>query len=193
MIKPIFAAVVVTFAAAAAAQDDGLVTTPRGETEEAAAVVDDTTVPMQQDDGLKPFVGTLRCSGTSSTEMGAEVPTTFTLRGKKDVGGRWLVVTTELTPKAKGAKPIVSQELWGYSRAQSTLVRSGATSLGGWLQSTSTGWAADRFSWTGETTQHAKPAKEKLSFTKKSDKELEVQVAIGTPELRVIFEGVCKK
>ena len=177
-----------------ATAQDGLVATPKGGEEEAAdELIDDSKVPMEQDDALKLFVGTWRCTGTSSTEMGADVPTTFTLTGKSDLGGRWLVVRSELLPKVKGAKPVVSQELWGWSRATSSLVRSGATSLGGFVSSTSTGWAGERFAWTGTSTAHAKPAKEKLSFEKKSDRELNVEVALGVEELRVVFEGVCKK
>jgi hypothetical protein len=148
---------------------------------------------MEQDDALKLFAGTWRCTGTSSTEMGADVPTTFTITGKKDLGGRWLVVKTELAPKAKGAKPLVSEEIWGWSRTKSSLVRTGADSSGGFLTSTSTGWAGERFAWTGTSSSHAKPAKEKLAFEKKSDKELNVEVSLGVEELRVVFEGVCKK
>lgn len=173
---------------------DGLVATPKdGSGEDAAELIDDSKAPMEQDDALKLFVGTWKCTGTSSTELGADVPTTLSITGKKELSGRWLAVKTELTPKAKGAKAIVSNELWGWSRAKSTLVRNGAVSDGGFLWSTSTGWAAERFAWTGESTQNAKPAKEKLAFVKKSDKELEVQVSLGVEELRVIFEGVCKK
>lgn len=177
----------------AAAAQDGLQVTDRSGGGDDDVLVNDTTVPMEQDDGLKLFVGTLKCTGTSSTEYGADVPTTLTITGKKDIGGRWLVVKTELTAKAKGAKPITSEEIWGYSRAAKSLVRNGATSDGGWLSSTSTGWGGDRFAWQGDSTTHATPAKEKLAFVKKSDKELEVQVSIGAPELRVIFEGVCKR
>jgi hypothetical protein len=173
--------------------DDGLVATPKDGDDAPAELINDTTVPMEQDDALKLFVGTWKCTGTSSTEFGAELPTTFTIAGKKDLGGRWLVVKTELLPKAKGAKPLVSEEIWGYSRAESQLVRTGATSDGGWLTSTSTGWAAERFAWTGSSAQHGKGAKEKLAFEKKSDKELTVMVSLGQPELRVIFEGTCKK
>ncbi|MDP2340283.1 MAG: hypothetical protein Q8O67_04945 [Deltaproteobacteria bacterium] len=173
---------------------DGLVATPKGGAdEEAAELIDDSLVPMEQDDALKLFAGTWRCTGTSSTELGADVPTTFTITGKKDLGGRWLVVRSELLPKAKGAKPLVSEELWGWSRAKTSLVRSGATSTGGFITSTSTGWAGERFAWTGTSSAHAKPAKEKLSFEKKSDKELNVEVSLGVEELRVVFEGVCKK
>ena len=178
---------------AAAVAQDGLQVVDRSASGEEEVVVNDTTVPMEQDDALKLFVGTWRCTGTSSTEFGADAPTSFTVSGKKDLGGRWLIVKTELLPKAKGAKPIVSEEIWGYSREKSSLVRTGATSDGGWLTSTSTGWANDRFDWSGTSSAHAKPAKEKLAFTKKSDKELEVQVSVGAPELRVIFEGSCKR
>jgi len=182
-----------SFGGTAFAQD-GLVATPRdGSGDDAAAIINDTTVPMEQDDGLKLFVGTWRCTGTSSTDVGADLPTSFTLTGKKDLGGRWLVVKTEMLPKAKGAKPIVSEEIWGWSRAKSALVRTGATSDGGFLTSTSTGWSSERFAWSGESAMNGKVAKEKLAFTKKSDKDLELQFSLGVEELRVIFEGVCKK
>ncbi len=181
-------------AAPSAWAQDGLVATPKGGDEDAPAeIIDDAKVPPEQDEALRLFGATWRCSGTSSTEMGADVPTTFTIVGKKELGGRWLVVKTELLPKTKGAKPVTSEEIWGWSRAKSTLVRNGATSTGGFLTSTSTGWAGERFAWTGSSSQNARPAKEKLSFEKKSDRELNVEVSLGVEELRVVFEGVCKK
>ncbi len=187
------AAVAFVSASAALAQDGLVATAKDGAGDDAADIIDDSKAPVEGDDGVKLFVGTWKCTGTSSTELGADLPTTFTITGKKDLGGRWLAVKTELLAKAKGAKPMVTSELWGWSRARSTLVRNGASSDGGFLSSTSTGWAADRFAWTGESAQHGKTAKEKLAFVKKSDKELEVQLSLGHEELRVIFEGVCKK
>ena len=195
MTKPavVFLLSLLSLASAASAQD-GLVATPKGDDEDVVAeLIDDSKVPFEQEDALKLFVGTWRCTGTSSTELGTDVPTTFSMTGKKDLGGRWLIVKTEFLPKAKGARPVVSQEVWGWSRATMTLVRNGATSLGGFLSSTSTGWLGDRFAWTGASTANAKAAKEKLSFDKKSDKEINVEVSLGVEELRVVVEGVCKK
>lgn len=181
-----------SFAVNAAAQD-GLVSTPKGEGDETAeAVIDDRVAPPEQDEALKLFAATWKCTGTSSTDYGADVPTTLTLTGKKDLGGRWLAVKTELVAKAKGAKPIVSQEIWGVSRTGG-LVRNGATSEGGFLTSTSTGWAGERFAWTGTSAQSGKEAKEKLAIEKKSDKELVLEASLGVGELRVIFEGTCKR
>jgi len=185
--------VLVASTALPALAQDGLVATPKGEgEEEAAAIVDDRVPPPEQEEALKLFNGTWRCTGTSSTDMGADVPTTVTLSGKKDLGGRWLVMKTELVAKAKGAKPITSQEIWGVSRT-SGLVRNGATSDGGFISSTSTGWAGERFAWTGSSAQYGKEAKEKLSVEKKSDKELVLELSLGVGELRVIFEGTCKR
>jgi hypothetical protein len=185
--------VLVASTALPALAQDGLVATPKGESEdEAAAIVDDRVPPPEQEEALKLFNGTWRCTGTSSTDMGADVPTTVTLTGRKELGGRWLIVKTELTPRAKGAKPITSQEIWGVSRPAG-LVRNGATSDGGFIASTSTGWAGDRFAWTGTSTQHGLEAKEKLTIEKKGDKELTLELSLGTGELRVIFEGTCKR
>src|SRR5690606_4340990 len=90
-----------SFAGAAAAQD-GLVTSPKGgEAEEAAAIVDDTVVPPEQEEALKMFARTWRCTGTSFTEYGADIPTTLTIAGKKDLGGRWLLVRTDMAIKTK--------------------------------------------------------------------------------------------
>jgi putative sterol carrier protein len=72
-------------------------------------------------------------------------------------------------------------------------VRTGASSDGGMITSTSTGWAGERFSWTGTSSQHAKSTKEKFAVEKKSDKELVVELSLGTPELHVVFEGTCKR
>jgi hypothetical protein len=172
---------------------DGLVATPKGDgEEEEAAIVDDRVAPPEQDETLKLFNATWRCTGTSSTDMGADVPTTVTITGRKDLGGRWLVVKTELVAKAKGAKPITSQEIWGVSRT-SGLVRNGATSDGGFISSTSTGWASERFAWTGSSAQYGKEAKEKFAVEKKSDKEIALELSLGVGELRVIFEGTCKR
>ena len=84
-------------------------------------------------------------------------------------------------------------ELWGYSRAESGLVRHGAASDGGLLASTSSGWAGESFHWVGTSVEHGKAVKEKLSFEKKSDRELSVLLSRGAPELRVTFEGTCKR
>jgi len=170
------------------------VATPKGEEEaEAAAVVDDRTAPPAQDEALKLFAATWRCTGTSSTDYGQDVPTTLTITGKKDLGGRWLVVKTELVAKAKGAKPITTAEIWGFSRADNGLVRNGASSEGGFIASTSTGWAGERFAWTGTSAHTAKTAKEKFSVERKSDKELAVELSLGVEELRVVFDGTCKR
>jgi hypothetical protein len=172
---------------------DGLVATPKGDgEEETVAVIDDRVPPPEQDEALKLFNGTWRCTGTSSTDFGADVPTTVALTGKKDLGGRWLVVKTELVAKSKGAKPITSHEIWGVSRT-SGLVRNGATSDGGFISSTSTGWAGERFAWTGSSAQYGKEAREKLSVEKKSDKEFVLELSLGVGELRVVFEGTCKR
>jgi hypothetical protein len=172
---------------------DGLIATPKdGSDAEAEARVDDRVAPPEQSEALSFFIGTWRCTGTSFTDMGTDVPTTVTLSAKKDLGGRWLVVRTELNAKTKGSTPIVSQEIWGASRTQG-LVRNGATSLGGFIESTSTGWAGDRFSWTGSSAQDGKPAKEKFAVVKKSDKELGLELSVGVEELRVIFEGSCTR
>ena len=94
--------------------------------------------------------------------------------------------------EGEGAKPIVSQEIWGVSRTGG-LVRNGATSDGGFIASTSTGWAGERFAWTGTSAQHGKEAREKFSVEKKSDKELVLEMSLGVGELRVLFEGTCKR
>jgi len=172
---------------------DGLVATPKGDgEEETVAVVDDRVPPPEQEEALKLFHGTWRCTGTSSTDVGADVPTSVALTGKKELGGRWLVVKTELLAKAKGAKPVTSHEIWGVSRT-SGLVRNGATSDGGFISSTSTGWAGERFAWTGSSAQYGKDAREKLSVEKKSDKEFVLELSLGVGELRVVFEGTCKR
>lgn len=178
--------------AGAAPGDDGLVTTRKDDADELAAVVDDREAPAQQE-ALKLFLGTWRCTGTSATDAGADIPTTFTLTGKKDLGGRWLIVRTELQPKAKGAKSRVSEEIWGYSLARGTLVRAGAHSQGGFLSSSSTGWAGPRLAFAGESSHHGKANKEKLSVEKKGDRELAVELSEGVDELHVVFEGVCKR
>jgi hypothetical protein len=181
------------FCASAAFAQDGLVATSKdGSDDEEEVIVDDRTAPAEQD-ALALFANTWRCTGTSSTEFGADVATSLTVTGKKDLGGRWLVVKTELTPKAKGAKTTMTQEVWGWSRADKGLVRTGASSDGGMITSTSTGWAGERFSWTGTSSQHAKSTKEKFAVEKKSDKELVVELSLGTPELHVVFEGTCKR
>lgn len=172
---------------------EGLVATPKGEGEdESESIIDDRVPPPEQEQALGLFNGAWKCSGASSTDMGADVPTTVTVTGKKDLGGRWLLVRTELVAKAKGAKPITSQEVWGVSRPTG-LVRHGATSDGGFVTSTSTGWAGERFAWTGTSTQYGKEAKEKFAVEKKSDKELILELSLGVGELRVIFEGTCKR
>jgi hypothetical protein len=186
----VFAAVI----ALPAAAQDGLVATDKGGAEaEAEVIIDDRASPPEQEELFSRFAATWRCTGTSSTEFGAEVPTTLTISGKKDLGGRWLVVKTELVPKAKGAKGTSWLETWGYSRAAGALVRQGASSDGGLVQSTSTGWGGEFFNWVGTSAQHGKAVKEKLSFEKKSDKELAVLLSMGADELRVIFEGTCKR
>jgi hypothetical protein len=189
------AAVVGAFAivSPARAQDGPVVTPKDGSGDAADDGVDDAAAPPEQDEALKGFVGTWKCTGTSSTEFGADVPTTLSIAVKKDLGNRWLTVHTELVAKAKGAKPIASSELWGWSRAKGGLVRSGATSLGGFLQSTSTGWVGERFAWSGESAQRGKTAKEKLAFEKKSEKEIAVELSLGTDELHVLFEGTCRR
>jgi hypothetical protein len=174
--------------------DDGLVATPKdGSDAVVDDAIDDSIPPPEQDDALKGLIGAWRCSGTSSTEFGADAPSTFTVTVKKDIGGRWYAARTELVVKAKGAKPITSQEVWGWSRAKGGLVRNGATSLGGFLQSTSTGWVGERFAWSGESAQRGRPAKEKLAFERTGPAELAVEVSIGTDELHVVFEGACRK
>ncbi len=179
--------------ASAAHAQDGLVATSKGgDDDDAVALVDDRSAPVEQD-ALALFAATWKCSGTSSTDYGVDAPTTFTMSGKKDLGGRWLVVRTELNVKAKGAKPIVTQEAWGWSRTEKGLVRTGASSDGGVITSTSTGWAGERFSWTGVSSQNAKHGKEKLAVEKKSDKEISIQLSSGEQELRVVFEGTCKR
>jgi hypothetical protein len=176
-----------------AVAQDGLVATPKdGSDVEAEVRVDDRTPPPEQDEALGLFVGSWRCSGTSFTDAGADVPTSVTLSAKRELGGRWLVVRTELKAKAKGASPITSQEIWGASRSRG-LVRNGATSQGGFIDATSTGWAGDRFAWTGTSFQDGKPAKEKLAVIKKSNKEFNLELSLGVDELRVIFEGTCTR
>ncbi len=180
-------------AAPAVAQDGPVVTPKDGSGDAADDGADDAIAPTEQDEALKGFVGTWKCTGTSSTEFGADVPTTLSIAVKKDLGNRWLAVRTELVAKAKGSKPIVSNEVWGWSRARGGLVRNGATSLGGFLQSPSTGWVGDRFAWSGESAQRGKTAKEKFAFEKKSDKELAVELSLGVDELHVVFEGTCRR
>lgn len=175
------------------AQDGPVVTPKDGSGDVADNGVDDGAAPAEQDEALKVFVGSWKCTGTSSTEFGAEVPTTLSFAVKKDLGNRWLAVRSEMVAKAKGSKPIASSEVWGWSRAKGGLVRNGATSLGGFLQSTSTGWVGERFSWTGESAQRGKTAREKLAFEKKSDKELAVELSLGVDELHVVFEGTCRR
>jgi hypothetical protein len=187
-------AVAVGAPAGTARADDGLVVTPKDGSEVAADQgVDDAVPPPEQDDALKDFVGTLRCSGTSATELGADVPATFTLSVKKDLGARWLVARSELVVKAKGARPVVAEEIWGWSRAKAGLVRAGATSQGSFVQSTSTGWVGDRFAWSGEGALRGRPAKEKLAFQRTSPREWSVELSIGVDELHVVFEGTCKR
>lgn len=180
-------------AATGALAQDGLVATSKdGTDDDAAVVIDDRSAPAEQEP-LSFFAATWKCTGTSSTDYGADAPTTFTMTGKKDLNGRWLSVRTELVVKAKGAKPIITQELWGYSRAEKGLVRTGASSDGGVITSTSTGWAGARFSWAGTSAQNAKNGKEKTAVEKKSEKEIGLQLSSGEQELRVVFEGTCKR
>ena len=186
--------VVTAIGATAAVAQEGLVATPKGDDGDfAEATVDDRVAPAEQEDALKLFVGSWRCTGTSSTDYGADAPTSLTITGKKDLAGRWLTVKTELTPKAKGAKTIATSEVWGYSRAAGSLVRNGASSEGGFIASTSAGWTGERFSWTGTSAQSGKNAREKFAVEKKSDKEISVELSLGVEELRVVFDGTCKR
>jgi hypothetical protein len=190
----VLAAALGVVAASEARADDGLVATPKDGSDVVADTgVDDSVPPVEQEDALKDFVGTWRCTGTANSELGAELPATFTLTAKKDLGGRWLVVRSELQVKAKGRKPVVAHEVWGWSRAKGGLVRNGATSLGSFVASTSGGWVGERFGWTGEGAERGRPAKEKLAFARKSPKELAVEVSLGTDELHVVFEGACRR
>ena len=183
----------VAVCATGAHAQDGLVATSKdGSDDSVAVVIDDRRAPAEQD-ALNFFATTWKCIGTSSTDYGADAPTTFTISGKKDLNGRWLSVRTELTIKAKGAKPIVTQEVWGWSRAEKGLVRTGASSDGGIITSTSSGWAGERFSWSGTSAQNAKNGKDKIAVAKKSDKEIGLQLSSGEQELRVVFEGTCKR
>ncbi len=190
----LFVVVAVAIGGPSVRAQDGPVVTPKdGSADASDDGVDDALMPAEQDDALKIFVGTWRCSGTSSTEYGADVPTTLSIVVRKDLGNRWLAVRTELVAKAKGAKPVTSSELWGWSRAKASLVRNGATSHGGFLLSTSPGWVGDRFAWSGESAQRGKPGKEKFGFQKKSDKELTVELSLGIDEMHVVFEGTCRR
>jgi hypothetical protein len=179
---------------AAAFAQEGPVVTPKDGSEEAVDDgVDDAIPPPEQAEALKVFLGSWKCAGTSSTEHGADVPTTLSLSVKKDLGDRWLAVRTELALRTKGSKTITSSELWGWSRARGGLVRNGATSAGGFLSSTSPGWVGDRFAWSGESAQRGRTAKEKLAFARTSDRELTVELSLGVDELHVVFEGTCRR
>jgi hypothetical protein len=183
-----------SFVPAAKAQDGPVVTPKDGSGgDDDDDDIDDSIPPVEQDEALKVFAGTWRCTGVSSTQFGAESPSTFTWSVKKDLGNRWWTARGELIAKAKGAKPVVLSELWGFSRSAKGLVRSGATSLGGFVSSTSTGWMGDRFSWSGASSEGGRVAKEKLSWTKKSEREFTLEWSQGLDELHVVFEGSCKK
>ena len=181
--------------APAALAQDGLVATSKdGEDDVVEAIIDDSNPPPEQAQ-LDYFVGRWKCQGTSSTEYGAEVPTTYSLSVNRTLGNRWLEVKTELTPKAKGAKTISSLEYWGASQLDGviSLVRSGATSQGGRIESTTSGFVGERFDWSGTTHVHAKAAKEKMSIERTGPKAMTILTAAGVKELRVIFEGSCKR
>ena len=183
--------ILLLLAAQVATPKDGSEPAPKEE-----AFVDDSAPPPAQLEALKVFAGTWNCAGKASTELAEEVPTRVTLTFKADLG-RWLNVRIEEQRSKDNPHASTSLEVWGFSKALGGLVRNGADSQGGFYSGTSTGWLADRFWWTTDSVKNGKRVKLKDTFTKKSDRELDLERAVdmsGTGDAyRVFYEGTCKR
>jgi hypothetical protein len=183
----------------AAAADEGLLVGAAKDAADAAPApaLDDRKAPLEQQ-SLDPLVGTWRCTGTSNTEFGADAPTALTWKVQRSLQGRWLSVSMEWTPKARGAVATTTQEVWGYSSAKGGFVRVGAGSDGAVFSSSSAGMtdakAGKSLVFAGDTVVQGRAGRDRVAIEVTADKAASLSLSSGLgDELRVVFEGTCRR
>lgn len=189
------AVVLLAALAAAPSAADEPKPTPKGEAAAAAAPVDEGPSPQETQakrDALRVFVGKWKCEGGLDQPTQQRAPFSATMKVEPVLGGAWLRVVMETTKPKDGP---AFEELWGWDVEQQGYRRLSAAKRGASVVGTSDGWLGDRFAWSAEGTNAGKPWRGKTTWTKKSDRELELEGAnaFGGGELTVVMEAVCRR
>jgi len=159
--------------------------------EKPAAKPPEMAMPMKapaEMDPMKWMVGTWKCDGKQSMG-GKEMPAKGTYKMAWDLDNMWLVGHYEAA-KAKGMpKTFKGVDYYTYDDGKKEYVQLSIDNMGGWGKMTSKGLEGDKLAWTGKAMMGAKEIDSKQTITKKSDKELTVDIANGDET----YNATCKK
>ncbi|HWX23436.1 MAG TPA: DUF1579 family protein [Vicinamibacteria bacterium] len=137
---------------------------------------------------LRGFVGNWSCDGKVPAAQGApESRLRSTVRIAPDLDGFWYSVRYEESDRG-GFK---WQAYWGYDGAVKRFVETAIDSFGGIGTSTSTGWQADRFVWTGEVVALGQKTSVRDTFTKRGREILHTAEAQIEGRWTVVLDETC--
>lgn len=125
--------------------------------------------PAPEMKDLTFFQGTWSCKGkVEKTPMGPEGSLTGTVQIKSDLGGFWQTGTVKMTMTGMGTMEGRFQTT--YDPTAKRFMMLWTDSMGGWAQTTSTGWQGDRMAYEGQAQMPGQPAsKNRDTFTRSAD------------------------
>jgi hypothetical protein len=138
---------------------------------------------------LRTFVGTWTCDGKSPALQGApERRVRATVKIGPDLDGFWYSVRYE-EAEAGGLR---GQAYWGYDAAQKHFVETAIDNAGGVGSSTSPGWQADRFVWTGDVVLDGARTGVRDTFQKRGPEILHSSEAEIDGKWTVVLQETCR-
>jgi hypothetical protein len=99
---------------------------------------------------LQTFVGTWKCTGTTfASPMGPEHPTMGTVNGEWILNGSWVEVRYTESKTAKNPHPYAVRMLLSYDEQPKAFVSGAVDNTSGYSTEQSTGWQADKLTFSG--------------------------------------------
>ena len=129
--------------------------------------------PAAELEQLKMFEATWRCDGKQPAgPMGPEQDYKSTFKGKKDVESFWISFEYSQKKSKAHAMPVMAKGYIGYDPAAKKYVSLGVDNMGGSVSETSSGWEADKLTFTGDGQMGGQKISFRETYTKKGDKEM---------------------
>ncbi len=129
--------------------------------------------PAAELEQLKMFEATWRCEGKQPAgPMGPEQDYKSTFKGKKDVDSFWIAFEYSQKKSKAHTMPIITKGYVGYDPAAKKYVTLGVDNMGGSVTESSSGWEADKLTFTGDGQMGGQKISFRETYTKKGDKEM---------------------
>jgi hypothetical protein len=150
------------------------------------------TKPPAEMDQLKFMLGTWKCEGKMNMG-GPDMPIKSTYKVAWDLDNMWLVGHVEGAKSKDMPRAFKATDFYNYDAGSKNYVQLSIDNMGGWGHSAAKGWEGDKQTWTGKANSMGHDVETKTIITKKSDKEVTLDMTESAPGHNGTTTLTCKK